>query len=193
MTLLTVVGCRGRPSRRTSRGWLQPTSGHLQRWLPADRHQRVRRWHRSRPWWWGECVVLRAFACSICTGLVAQVRFGPDTSFAVARCLPTAGVSLTSLPGKTCLLPRPVSAAGEGWGEGERERALLGAGEMDGWRARVMRFARERECCLLVLNLVSSTLPCIRRPRPRSLRQCAVVTALARFWQSRHQIRVLAL
>ena len=23
------------------------------------------------------------------------------------------------------------------------------------------------ECCLLVLNLVSSTLPCIRRPRPR--------------------------
>ena len=26
---------------------------------------------------------------------------------------------------------------------------------------------RERECCLLVLNLVSSTLPCIRQPRPR--------------------------
>ncbi len=25
----------------------------------------------------------------------------------------------------------------------------------------------ERECCLLVLNLVSFTLPCIRRPRPR--------------------------
>jgi hypothetical protein len=25
---------------------------------------------------------------------------------------------------------------------------------------------RERECCLLVLNLVSSTLPCIRQPRP---------------------------
>ena len=25
----------------------------------------------------------------------------------------------------------------------------------------------ERECCLLVLNLVSSTLSCIRRPRPR--------------------------
>ena len=25
----------------------------------------------------------------------------------------------------------------------------------------------ERVCCLLVLNLVSSTLPCIRRPRPR--------------------------
>ena len=25
----------------------------------------------------------------------------------------------------------------------------------------------ERESCLLVLNLVSSTLPCIRRPRPR--------------------------
>ena len=24
-----------------------------------------------------------------------------------------------------------------------------------------------RECCLLVLNLVSSTLPCIRQPRPR--------------------------
>jgi len=27
--------------------------------------------------------------------------------------------------------------------------------------------AGERECCLLVLNLVSSILPCIRRPRPR--------------------------
>ena len=26
---------------------------------------------------------------------------------------------------------------------------------------------RERECCLLVLSLVSSTLPCIRQPRPR--------------------------
>jgi len=26
---------------------------------------------------------------------------------------------------------------------------------------------KERECCLLVLNLVSSTLPCIRQPRPR--------------------------
>ena len=26
---------------------------------------------------------------------------------------------------------------------------------------------RERVCCLLVLNLVSSTLPCIRQPRPR--------------------------
>ena len=157
MTLLTVVGCHGRPSRRTFRGWLQPTSGPLQRWLPADRHQRVRRGHRSRPWWWGECVVLRAFACSICTGLVAQVRCGPDTRFPVARCLPTAGVSLTSLPGKTCLLPRPVLGAGEGWGEGEGEGALLGAGEMDGWRARVMRFARV------------------------SLRQCAVGTALAGF------------
>ena len=32
----------------------------------------------------------------------------------------------------------------------------------------VLRYLRgERECCLLVLNLVSSTLPCIRRPRPR--------------------------
>ena len=28
---------------------------------------------------------------------------------------------------------------------------------------------RERVCCLLVLNLVSSTLSCIRRPRPRLL------------------------
>ena len=27
----------------------------------------------------------------------------------------------------------------------------------------------ERECCLLVLNLVSSTLSCIRQPRPRFL------------------------
>ena len=26
---------------------------------------------------------------------------------------------------------------------------------------------KERECCFLVLNLVSSTLPCIRQPRPR--------------------------
>ena len=26
---------------------------------------------------------------------------------------------------------------------------------------------RERVCCLLVLSLVSSTLPCIRQPRPR--------------------------
>jgi len=36
--------------------------------------------------------------------------------------------------------------------------------------ATVMRYERgfsERECCLLVLNLVSSTLPCIRQPRPR--------------------------
>ncbi len=32
---------------------------------------------------------------------------------------------------------------------------------------RVAGFQRERVCCLLVLNLVSSTLPCIRRPRPR--------------------------
>jgi hypothetical protein len=106
---------------------------------------------------------------SICTGLVAQVRCGPDTRFPVARCLPTASVSLPSLPGKACLLPRPVLGAGEGGREGGRERALLGTGEMDGWRARVMRFAR---VCL---------------------RQCAVVTALAGFWQSRHQIRVLAL
>jgi hypothetical protein len=29
------------------------------------------------------------------------------------------------------------------------------------------RCGLERECCLLVLNLVSSTLPCIRQPRPR--------------------------
>ena len=32
-------------------------------------------------------------------------------------------------------------------------------------RARVR--GAERECCLLVLNLVSSTLPCIRQPGPR--------------------------
>ena len=32
---------------------------------------------------------------------------------------------------------------------------------------------RERECCLLVLNLVSSTLPCIRQPGPPVLRVCA--------------------
>ncbi len=29
------------------------------------------------------------------------------------------------------------------------------------------RAGLQGECCLLVLNLVSSTLPCIRRPRPR--------------------------
>jgi hypothetical protein len=33
--------------------------------------------------------------------------------------------------------------------------------------SRVTHQTRERECCLLVLNLVSSTLPCIRQPRPR--------------------------
>ncbi len=36
---------------------------------------------------------------------------------------------------------------------------------------RISKLSRERECCLLVLNLVSSTLllqlPCIRQPRPR--------------------------
>ena len=31
----------------------------------------------------------------------------------------------------------------------------------------VIYFVLERECCLLVLNLVSSTLPCIRQPSPR--------------------------
>jgi len=31
---------------------------------------------------------------------------------------------------------------------------------------------KDRECCLLVLNLVSSTLPCIRQPRPRLLWCC---------------------
>jgi len=31
----------------------------------------------------------------------------------------------------------------------------------------IVFFFGERECCLLVLNLVSSTLPCIRRSRPR--------------------------
>jgi len=38
----------------------------------------------------------------------------------------------------------------------------------------------ERECCLLVLNLVSSTLPCIRQPRPRLIicrqRRCVPAT-----------------
>ena len=43
----------------------------------------------------------------------------------------------------------------------QEEEAMEGQGEVEGgpWG--------ERECCLLVLNLVSSTLPCIRRPRPR--------------------------
>jgi len=34
-------------------------------------------------------------------------------------------------------------------------------------KATVPDSTLERECCLLVLNLVSSTLPCICRPRPR--------------------------
>jgi len=34
-------------------------------------------------------------------------------------------------------------------------------------RVWVLKHPGERECCLLVLNLVYSTLPCIRRPRPR--------------------------
>ena len=36
------------------------------------------------------------------------------------------------------------------------------------WARNALRiWIRERECCLLVLNLVSSTLSCIRQPRPR--------------------------
>ena len=35
----------------------------------------------------------------------------------------------------------------------------------------------ERECCLLVLNLVSSTLSCIRQPRPRLVCVCVCVFA----------------
>jgi hypothetical protein len=65
----------------------------------------------------------------------------------------------------------PFGCKGRRGRGGERESCITG--EMDGWRARVMRFARV------------------------SLRQCAVVTALAGFWQSRHksrhQMRVLAL
>ena len=38
------------------------------------------------------------------------------------------------------------------------------------WREWMRRKnERERVCCLLVLNLVSSTLSCIRQPRPRLL------------------------
>ena len=36
-----------------------------------------------------------------------------------------------------------------------------------GWGVGVVCCIRERVCCLLVLNLVSSTLSCIRQPRPR--------------------------
>ncbi len=39
---------------------------------------------------------------------------------------------------------------------------------------------RERESCLLVLNLVSSTLPCIRQPGPRPL--CDGLTVVEIFW-----------
>jgi hypothetical protein len=38
-----------------------------------------------------------------------------------------------------------------------------------GWRDSHALLVRERVCCLLVLNLVSSTLSCIRQPRPRLL------------------------
>jgi hypothetical protein len=31
----------------------------------------------------------------------------------------------------------------------------------------IIKLLSKRECCLLVLNLVSSTLPCIRQPGPR--------------------------
>jgi len=36
----------------------------------------------------------------------------------------------------------------------------------------------ERECCLLVLNLVSSTLSCIRQPRPRLILLATVRSVL---------------
>ncbi len=35
------------------------------------------------------------------------------------------------------------------------------------YTACVTAWIMQRECCLLVINLVSSTLPCIRQPRPR--------------------------
>ena len=43
--------------------------------------------------------------------------------------------------------------------------------------AGLRQLERERVCCLLVLNLVSSTLSCIRQPRPRLrvLDVCGVV------------------
>ena len=48
---------------------------------------------------------------------------------------------------------------------GNCEQGLL-IGLSSRMHSRSLR-TRERECCLLVLNLVSSTLPCIRQPRPR--------------------------
>jgi hypothetical protein len=51
---------------------------------------------------------------------------------------------------------RALAVCTEGSGPRSRPRANRGRAEQ-----------RERECCLLVLNLVSSTLPCIRQPRPR--------------------------
>ena len=57
-----------------------------------------------------------------------------------------------------------------GWKQG-----IEVAAEGASWRtADPSRYPeRERVCCLLVLNLVSSTLPCIRQPRPRLLVQKA--------------------
>ncbi len=45
-------------------------------------------------------------------------------------------------------------------------RSLL-SGILSSHGASAVARVSERQCCLLVLNLVSSTLSCIRRPRPR--------------------------
>jgi hypothetical protein len=55
--------------------------------------------------------------------------------------------------GETRLPGVPRVQAGDAVEQGEEGEEGKGGGK--------------RECCLLVLNLVSSTLPCIRQPRPR--------------------------
>jgi hypothetical protein len=60
----------------------------------------------------------------------------------------------------------PDAAINQGPPEGKGKGVTIG-------RSRILlppaSVTRERVCCLLVLNLVSSTLSCIRQPRPRLL------------------------
>jgi hypothetical protein len=59
-------------------------------------------------------------------------------------------------------------------GSGGRREAVEDVGEPSRRTRMSKDWCIERECCLLVLNLVSSTLPCIRRPRPRLLSHTVV-------------------
>jgi hypothetical protein len=78
----------------------------------------------------------------------------------VARCLPAAGVSLPSLPGKARSLPRPVLSAGEGGREGERESFIRNRG--DGRVAGACHEVCERKsatmcCCHCVGRVLAVT------------------------------------